>query len=58
MAIVEANRRGTNAASIGQVLVRNMMSGNPNLPALEPEFLLYLSFQVEGDLMDGWITQS
>jgi hypothetical protein len=26
--------------------------------ALEPEFLLYLSFQVEGDLMDGWITQS
>jgi hypothetical protein len=26
--------------------------------ALEPEFRLYLSFQVEGDLMDGWFTQS
>jgi len=26
--------------------------------ALEPEFRLYLRFQVEGDLMDGWVTQS
>jgi hypothetical protein len=34
------------------------VSGYATYQALEPESLLYLSFQVEGDLMDGWIAQS